>query len=135
MIYKDTHERASDNFRFKRSVKLIAPADEGYCLIRIPQFSHVIGVWLHKTVAFSDAGALLSVGFIGNGETADPDAFIDTILGEASSVGVVNAIQDGQPASRGKWFNDASGAITATCDDNGGTAGTFFVAVCYSVIH
>ena len=135
MEYKESHVRKSDNFRFARSVTLIDPDDDAYCLIDIPQFAFVVDVWLHKILAATAAGALVSVGFIGNGETADPDGFIDTILGEADSLGVVRAIQDGQPASRGKWFNDASGAITLTCDDNGGTGGTFFVTAMYSVIH
>ena len=135
MIYKESHVRKSDNFRLARSVKLIAPADETYCLIDIPQFAFVADVWLYKATAYGDAGATLSVGFIGNGEVADPDGFIDATLCDADAAGMVRAVGDAQPGSQGKWFNDASGAITATCDDNAGTVGTFFLMALYSVIH
>lgn len=135
MIFKDTHAKKADNFRLVQSVKLIEPADETYSLFSIPKYAFVTDVWLIKEVAATAAGALVSVGFTGNGETADPDAFIDVILGEATTTGVVRAIQDGQPASRGKWFSTAGGAITLTCDDNGGTAGTFIVSALFVILH
>lgn len=135
MIFKDTHAKKADNFRLVQSVKLIEPADEIYSLFSIPKYAFVTDVWLIKEVAATAAGALVSVGFTGNGETADPDAFIDVILGEATTTGVVRAIQDGQPASRGKWFSTAGGAITLTCDDNGGTAGTFIVSALFIILH
>lgn len=135
MIFKHTHAKSADDPRLFNSVRLIDPDDDTYSLIQIPKWAFIVDVWLHKLLAATAAGALVSVGFTGNGETADTDAFIDSILGEADALGVVRAIHDGQPASRGKWFNDASGAITLTCDDNGGTGGTFMVTALYYVIH
>ena len=135
MEFKHTHAKSADDPRLVNSVRLIDPDDDVYSLIQIPQWAFIVDVWLHKLLAATAAGALVSVGFTGNGETADPDAFIDVILGEADALGVVRAIHDGQPASRGKWFNDAGGSITLTCDDNGGTGGTFMVTVLYYIIH
>lgn len=135
MEFKHTHQKNADNLRLVNSVTLIDPDDDIYSLITIPQWGFVMDVWLHKLLAATGAGALVSVGFTGNSETADPDAFIDTILGEATILGVVRAVNDGQPGSKGKWFNDAGGSITLTCDDNGGTGGTFMVTALYTVIH
>lgn len=135
MELKYTHTKSADDPRLVNSVILIDPDDDDYAMIQIPKWAFIVDVWLHKLTAATAAGALVSVGFTGNGETADPDAFIDTILGEADSLGVVRAIHDGQPASRGKWFNDAGGAITLTCDDNGGTGGTFMVTALFYIIH
>ena len=135
MVFKHTHAKRADNLRLVNSVQLIDPEDDIYSLIQIPQWGFVIDIWLHKLLAATAGGALVSVGFTGNGETADPDGFIDIILGEATSLGVVRAINDGQPGSKGKWFNDAGGAITLTCDDNGGTGGTFMVTALFVVIH
>lgn len=133
--FKHTHEKSADDFRFVRSVILIEPADETYALIQIPHYAYVLDVWLHKTTAYGDAGATISVGFIGNGESADSDGFIDTTLGDADAAGVVRAVGDAQPGSQGKWFNDAGGMITVTCDDNAGTIGTFFIVAHFVVIH
>ena len=135
MEYKHTLAKYADNIRLARSVILIDPDDDSYSLIQVPQYGFVIDVWLHKTLAATAAGALVSVGFEGNGETADTDAFIDVTLGDASVLGVVRAIHDGQPGSRGKWFDDAGGSITLTCDDDGGTGGTFMVMALFVVIH
>ena len=135
MIFKHTHQKSADNIRLVRSVILFEPADEVYSLITIPQHAFVTDVWLIKTVAASAATATVSVGFTGNGETADPDGFIDTVLGDADAVGVVRASDDTQPGSKGKWFKDAGGAITVTTVDDTGTAGAFYVVVSYVIIH
>ncbi len=133
--FMHTNEKAADAPRCVRSVTLIEPADDTYALIQIPHYAYVLDVILHKTTAYGDAGATISVGFIGNGETADPDGFIDTTLGNADAADVIRASGDAQPGSQGKWFNDAGGMITVTCDDNGGTVGTFFIVAHFFVIH
>ncbi len=135
MIFKYTYAKRADNFRLVRSIKLIEPADETYSLIQIPQYAFITDVWLTKLVAYGDLAAVLTVGFTGNGEAADPDGFIDATLGDADAAGIVRATEDTQPGSKGKWFNTAGGAITATCDDNAGTVGTFFVSALFVVIH
>lgn len=127
--------RKADNTRFVRSALLIAPADDTYHLINIPKYAFVSEVWLYKLVAGTVVGCTISVGFVGNGETADPDGFIDTTLGDGDAAGVIKASGDTQPASQGKWFSDASGNITLTCVDDIGVSATMFVATSYVVIH
>lgn len=125
----------SDNIRIARSKLFIEPTDGTYNAIRIPKFALVMEVWLEKTVAYGDAGASITVGFLGNGEVADPDGFMDAAICDADAAEMVKASEDTQPKSQGMYFDSASGMVTITCDDNAGTVGTFQVFALYSVIH
>jgi hypothetical protein len=84
----------------------------------------VKGVYLWLSAAL--AGDTVSVGFLGNGESADVDYFLTTAEAAASATGYKNA-------PRMKYFADASGAITFTVSTIG--TGVGFVFAEYSVIY
>jgi hypothetical protein len=122
--------KLSDFSYLARSGNLVNPADGTYNLIKLPKNAFVEDVWLD--VYDLDADGTVTVGFLGNKETADPDGFIDATLGVTSSVAIIRATDDAQPASKGKWFNDGSGMITVTAANV--NEGAFRVFVKYSII-
>jgi hypothetical protein len=124
----------SQNYMFARSKKFTTPTDGTYNIIRIPRFGFVKNIWVKISTAFTAAGATLTVGWKGNKETAVLAGFMTTDNTVPTATGL-KVMQDISVASfPGKWFDAASGAITITTDDDGGTAGTFFVFCDYSVI-
>ena len=128
---------ASDNFRLARSKTLYELADDTYDLILLPKFSFVMNVWLYVSVAYAGgAGATGTIGFKGNGETADPDGFMDAAQCAVRVAGYKQMLDDGQPGSKGKWFNAASGFLTITLDDSTDTTLMQGFVMCqYSVLH
>ena len=123
--------RAADNFRIMRSGKVTISADDTYAVVKVPQKAFVVGVWLEILTAFDDqtTDGTLTVGFSGNGETADPDYFMTNTTAAPLTVGM-------KEVTKGKWFGDASGLITVTADDNDSTVDPIVrVWVMYSVIH
>ena len=77
----------------------------------------------------------MTIGFVGNGESADAVAFINNTLCNPDATGVINARSDTEAASKGKYFNTSSGYITVTVGDNSGSIGTFWIFATYSVLH
>lgn len=126
---------AADNYRLARSKSLVTPADDTYNLIRIPKFSFISSVWLFISSAYSLSTATLTVGWAGNGETAQPAGFMSSDISKPNEVGLKKAMRDTLVAYEGKYFSDAGGMITLTTDDNGGTAGTCMILVQYCVLH
>ena len=128
---------ASDNFRLARSKTLYTLADGTYNLILLPKFTFVMELWFIVTQAYAGgSGASATIGFTGNGETADPDGFMDATAAGARATGVKRMSDDTQPGSKGKWFNSASGFLTITLDDNAETTLLIgHVLVAYSVLH
>lgn len=126
--------RLSDRPMLARSKRMVAPADGTYNLIRVPTKAFVTDVWVLITTAFTAAGSTLTVGWLGNGETADPDGFITNDIAKPTVAGLKCAVHDTLTSWPGKYFSSASGLITCTTDDNAGTAGTFWVFVNYYVI-
>ena len=126
--------KAADNYRLARSGSIIEPDADTYNIIRLPQYAFVNDVWLLCTEAGSSD--TVDVGFIGNGETADPDAFLDRTyaLVNATGIGVYRASKDTVTGFSGKWFSDASGVVTITIGTTQ-TSGIFLVFVEYTVIH
>ena len=123
--------RAADNFRMMRSGKVTLSADDSYAVVKVPKKAFVVGVWLEIITAFDDktTDGTITVGFSGNGETADPDYFIDNTAAAPLVVGM-------KEVTKGKWFGDASGLITLTVADNDSTVDPIVrVWVLYSVIH
>ncbi len=107
--------RASDNYRLVRSDTLLELADGTYNLIRIPKFAFVDEVWLYITQAYAGgSGGAATIGFVGNGETADPDGFMDATQAGARATGMKRMTGDAQPGSQGKWFSTAGGLLTIT---------------------
>lgn len=128
---------ASDNFRLARSKTLYQLADGTYNLILLPKFAFVTQIWFIVTTAYSGgAGASATIGFTGNGETADPDGFMDATQAGARATGVKIMTEDTQPGSKGKWFNTAGGFLTITLDDSTDTTLLIGHVLCqFSVLH
>ncbi len=129
--------KLSDFSYLARSHKLVNPDDGIYELIRIPRRAFVEDVWAEVSVAGvgGTPNSTVIVGFVGNKETADPDGFIDATLGTTTAKKMVRASSDAQPASKGKWFLDGSGMITATFAKGTTTTGpTVVIFVKYSII-
>jgi hypothetical protein len=126
--------RLSDRPMLARSKRMVAPADGTYNLIRVPAKAFVTDVWVLITTAFTAAGSTLTVGWLGNGETAVTNGFITNDISKPTVTGLKRAQNDTLTSWEGKYFNSASGLITCTTDDNAGTAGTFWVFVNYYVI-
>jgi len=129
---------ATDNYRLARSKTLVNPADATYNLIVIPKFAFIDQIWLYITTAYAGGGsdATGTIGFLGNGETADPDGFMDIAACAVTATGIKRMTDDGQPGSKGKWFNSASGQLTITLAvENCTTVMTGFVFMRYSVLH
>ena len=123
--------RAADNFRIMRSGKITLSADDTYQVIKLPKKAFVVGVWLEILTAFDDqtTDGTITVGFSGNGETADADYFMDNTAASPLVTGM-------KEVTKGKWFSDASGLITVTANDNDSTVDPVIrVWVLYSVIH
>ena len=123
--------RAADNFRIMRSGKITLSADDTYQVIKIPKKAFVVGVWLEILTAFDDqtTDGTITVGFSGNGETADADYFMDN----SAAAPLVTGMKE---VTKGKWFGTSSGLITVTANDNDSTVDPVIrVWVVYSVIH
>lgn len=130
--------KASDNYRLTRSDTLLELADGTYNIIMIPQYAFVDQIWLSITQAYSTGTgtATGTVGFVGNGETADPDGFMDAATCAVTATGMKIMTTDAQPGSKGKWFNTAGGLLTITLDDDGES--TLMIATVFmrfSVLH
>jgi hypothetical protein len=126
---------ASDRYFLAKSKRMVAPADATYNIIRIPKNAFVMDVWVLITTAFTAAGSTLTVGWLGNGETADPDGFITNDISKPTIAGLKRAQHDTLTSWEGKYFYSKGGMITCTTDDNAGTAGTFWVFANYTVVY
>lgn len=123
--------RSADNIRMMRSGKVTLSADDTYYVLKLPKKAFVVGVWLEIITAFDDqtTDGTITVGFSGNGETADADYFMDNTAAAPLVTGM-------KEVTKGKWFGDASGLITVTANDNDSTVNPVIrVWVLYSVIH
>jgi hypothetical protein len=117
------------------SKRMVAPADATYNLIKLPRYAFVTGVWVKITTAYTAAGSTLDVGWLGNGETAVTNGFLTTDISKPTVLGFKVAMHDTLTSWPGKYFYTSSGVITCTTDDNGGTAGTFWIIAQYYVMH
>lgn len=126
--------KAADNIRLARSGTIITPAADTYNLIRLPKFSFVLDVILWCIAAGSSD--TLDIGFIGNGEAADPDHFLDAAyaLVLTGGIGYYRATKDTTSLFAGKWFSDARGMITMTIGTTQ-TVGQFIVFAEYIILH
>ena len=117
------------------SKKFEAPAEATHTAVWIPYRAFVRAVYLvMPTTAFSAADATVTVGFTGNGETADPDAFLLSADVDPDAVGSVCSIAGTGVCAGGKYFSQ-KGCITVTTDNGtAGTAGTFQIFVDYAQI-
>lgn len=117
--------------RLRKSKKLSTSLTTGtYSIIRIPRYTLVKDIWVFVKTAFNGSSpATLTVGFSGNGETTDPDGFMDAAACAISATGNKRATSDAQPFSEGKWFDTAGGSIDVVFTLNDSTAGEAWVFV------
>lgn len=114
----------STNFYMARSGSLLDVTTDTYNIIRIPQFAFVDEIWVKVITPYSGgtgASSSMTVGFVGNKETADPDAFIDSVA-NVETAGLYAMTDDAAVASNGKWFDSGSGILTITVNDGDHTA-------------
>jgi hypothetical protein len=128
---------AADNLRLCRSKTLLNLADGTYNLIVIPRYAFVIESWVIITTAYAGgSGATGTLGFVGNGESADPDGFMDATQMAVRVAGTKRMTPDTQPGSQGKWFNTAGGLLTITLAASTDTTLMIgHVFMMFSVIH
>jgi hypothetical protein len=127
--------KASNHFRMEASKLMLAPDDGTYNLIRVPRYAFVTDVWIEIVTAFT-GDASVTVGWLGNGETAITDGFIDNEVADPTNVGVKRGFNVSTKIFPGKYFSTAPGAITATVADNySGTVKDFRVFAQFVVIH
>jgi hypothetical protein len=117
----------SDRIWVARSETFVDPDDGYYAVIKVPTKALITQVWIHIATAFTAAGAILTVGFEGNGDTAVTNCFFTTDIAKPTETGIKRSFPDVAVSVEGKWFDTYRGVITITTDDQGGTAGTFTV--------
>jgi len=121
----------SDNYRLAGSKKMLALSDDTYSVIRIPRFAFVKELWVEVLVL--DADATMTVGFIGNKETAGVDAFMYNAACAPGTLGLKSCKGGVAAEASGKYFREGSGAITVTVAD--ANLLSFQIFAGYSVIH
>jgi hypothetical protein len=123
----------SDNTRLAKGKTMIAPADGTWNLVALPRFAFVKTVWLWVISGYVGGAPVVTIGFIGNGESADVDAFMTNVETDPTFVGMKNSVHGSALWADGKYFDAASGAITLTTA-KGTTAGNLIAFVDYSVV-
>jgi len=104
----------ADNVRLVASCALLDAVDETYHLIRIPQYALVTNVIVDLISPFGTTSTI-TVGFDGNGETADPDAFFLNVDIDPDGSILTRSLAGSTGVNRGgKWFGANNGTITLT---------------------
>jgi len=124
--------KAADNYRVGKSRTILTPAAATYWVYKLPRFALVTDVWLYVPVAGSSD--TVSIGWLGNGETAQAAGFLSTSIAAVTIIGMKRAQHDTLVAFEGKYFDDAGGIMTMTVGTTQST-GEFHVFVEYTVIH
>ena len=122
----------ADNVRLAKSRTILTPTAATYNLIRLPKFAFVKRVWLKVSTAGSSD--TVTIGWIGNGETAQAAGFMNADIAKVSATGMKESVKDTLVANASKYFDGASGAITMTVGTTQST-GSFMVFCEYTVIH
>ena len=125
--------KASDNYRMMKTQTFNTPSAGTYNCIRIPKFAFVASVFLNITTACAGTDPEVTVGWLGNGETAQPAGFISAAIAECTIAGLKAAVHDTGVSWPGKYFEDAGGMLTITCSGTF-TAGVFVAFVEYTII-
>ena len=134
MTAKFSHKLA-DNYMLAMSGLLVEPDDDTYDVIRIPKWGFVENVWLEITTAYIAGTPTITIGWKGNGETAQAAGFMSTDIAKPFELGLKKAQQDNLLSFPGKYFSGGSGAITVTVAAGAATTeGQFRVIAGYSVI-
>ena len=126
----------ADNLRLAKSKVLLNPSDATYNLIRIPKFAFVKNVWLQVITACDVLPSNLTIGWLGNAETANASGFMSFDVAYPIVKGLKRAQSDTKTTFEGKYFSGGSGAITLTyAVGTATTVGTFRVFAEYIVIY
>ena len=106
-----TTKIAADNIRVERTGKITLDADGLYHIFKLPKKAFVHAVHLEILTATDDPAegdvGTLTIGFVGNAETAVANYF-------AATNTTLPLVAGMKSFTKGKWFVDAGGAITAT---------------------
>jgi len=124
--------KAADNYRTGKSKTILTPAAATYWVYRIPRFALVTDVWLYVPTAGSSN--TVTVGWAGNGETAQAAGFMSDTIAKVMVTGMKRAQHDSLVAFEGKYFDDASGLLTMTVG-TAQTTGEFHLFITYTIIH
>lgn len=125
---------AADNIRVERTAKITLAEDGLYYIFKLPKKAFIHAVHLEILTATDDPGGTndpgtLTVGFVGNAETAVADYFMATNVALPLVAGM-------KTVTKGKWFVDAGGAITLTWDSQDSTTAPVIRAyVAFTVLH
>ena len=104
---------SADNIRFCRSHVLQgAVTADTYQLIRIPHYAFVTDVWLLVETACSSVD--ITVGWTGNGETAQAAGFMSQDVTDVLNTGLKRAQHSSLVAFEGKYFSTSGGVLTLT---------------------
>jgi hypothetical protein len=127
--------RMSDVSYMLKSKTMVAPDDGYYGLIRVPRYAFVTDVWLDVSVAYVGGAPSLSIGWLGNEQTAQENGFIPADLTQPGVLGLKSSVSAAMNAARAKYFASKGGMITATIAAGGATTeGTFTVFCQYCLI-
>lgn len=104
----------TDELRLVNSPELLDPADNVYHLVRVPWHALITNIYLHLISPFGST-SVITVGFDGNKEVADEDAFLlDANIVPDGAI-LTRSLKDSTAVNGGgKWFNANSGAITVS---------------------
>jgi len=124
--------KAADNYRLGKSRTILTPAAATYWVYRIPRYALVTDVWLYvETAGSTDT---VTIGWTGNGETAQASGFMSATIAKVMTAGMKRAQHDSLIAWEGKYFDDASGLLTMTVGTTQ-TTGKFHLFISYTIIH
>ena len=128
---------SADNIRLARSKMILEPVDGTHNIIRIPRYAMLMEVFFNLITPYSGTSTgAVTVGFCGNGVTADVDGVLVDSYISSEAAGMSRMTGGSAALSEGYWFKDASGAITLTVsvgDSSNAIACEAFAF--YSVIH
>lgn len=107
----------TDRVFFTKSARFLNPGTDTYNVVRLGPRAFVKDVYLQIDTAYDeDSTGSLLVGFIGNKETADPDAFMNNEATNPTATGMKRACVGGADWALGKYFNKCGGLVTVTTD-------------------
>jgi hypothetical protein len=134
MTDKFSHKLA-DNTKLAMSGLFITPDDATYDIIRVPFYGFVSDVWLEVTTAYIAGTPSITIGWKGNGETAQPSGFMSNDIAKPKELGLKRAQKDNLLSFPGKYFSSGSGVITVTIAAGSATTeGNFRVFAMFTVI-
>lgn len=125
--------KISDYIYTARGLVMSIPANGTWSCIQVPKNAFVSGVWLNITTACAGTLPKVSVGWLGNGETAQTEGFITQEVAACTEIGLKSSLHSSEDSWPGKYFNTASGVITVTVSGTL-TAGVLYPFAQYTII-